>query len=269
MSRQALVYKYKKDEMDVKAFLAGLLAGRVSASLKHDFKAKVERALVDGAPLKIMSVDLEALPLGDMRYNPDAVTVCVGVQLWTISKWKFAAGPIKQYILDGMDAVELLNYVHEECAKANADAIAGHFAKYDLDLLRNIEPILKSRFGRFNPLPAAYIDIMAPFQGRGISAGQGHLGEHYEFGPEKVSVNMETWRHAVVGEALGMSRHEVLQLRHKIRDERNRKCMEANLAQVIFLSKNIEYMNRISITETYPNRQKMEVLLRRQEVRQE
>jgi hypothetical protein len=267
MSRQALVceHKDKRNEMDVKAFLAGLLAGRMSASLKHGLKAKVERALVDGAPLKIMSVDLEALPLGDMRYNPDAVTVCVGTQLWTFSKWKFAAGPIKQRILDGLDAVELLNFVHEECS--GADAIAGHFARYDLDLLRNIEPILKSRFGRFSPLPLAYIDLMAPFTGRGISAGQGHLVEHYEYGPEKVSVNMETWRHAVVGEALGMSRKEVLRLRHRIRDERNRKCMEANLAQAGFLSHNIEYMNKLSITETYPNLQKMEVLL--QEVRQE
>lgn len=253
-----------KSAMNVRRFLAGILAGTMSPSLKSkndlgSFQQKVQSCLTFGAPLRIMSLDLEALPLGNVQWPTDKVLIVVGLQPWTFVKGKVIMGRKTQRMLDGLDAMELAKFVYDECR--GFDAIIGHNTKWDVNVLLTEEPLLVRRFGKDFELPPAYIDIMMPYRGRGISAGQAHVCDHYALGTAKSSVNIEIWQDAVVGELHGLSKAKVLELRRRIRDDRNSHCLDENLMEAIFWSENVTRLAKITTRETYPARAKVEAIL--------
>jgi hypothetical protein len=159
-------------------------------------------------------------------------------------------------MLNGNTALDLARKAFEYCR--GADGIVGHFAQWDIETLRDygIRAGLKTR------LPPVVIDLLPPFRCLGVSNGQEHLALHYDWGVVKGKVSLERWQDATIGELLGLKKSEVMALRRKIRDERNKTCMKANLLQIKFLSRNIRYMGRLTAKEVYPNEAKMEALER-------
>ncbi len=243
----------------VKEFLAALAVGTMSPSLKRTFLPKVMASLIDGKRLMLVSLDLEAYCPGDPRFHPDALLLVAGMQKLVFEKWGMKVEKPAQYMADGKSSVEIAKLVHEYCE--GADAILGHYSKWDVDILRNYEPVLQARYGGFIPLPAAMIDVMQPVRNLGISAGQEHICSHYDLGVEKGKVNLEEWQDAAIGETWGLTKAQVMRARRRIRDERNKTCLAANLAEIAFISQNARFMNKLTTKEVYPNVAKMEALL--------
>lgn len=245
--------------VNVRDFLLGLEVGTMSASLKKTFKEKVRACRLYGARLVLVSLDLEAYCPGDPRFKPDALLLVAGMQKLIFEGGKLTIAKPVQLMANGKSSVEIAKMVHDYCA--GADGILGHYSKWDLDILRNYEPVLKKRYGGFSLLPEACIDIMQPVRNLGISAGQEHICNHYDLGVEKGKVNLEEWQDAAIGETWGLTKAQVLRARRRIRDDRNKTCLAANIVELAFISQNIWTMNKLSTKETYPNMSKMEQAL--------
>jgi hypothetical protein len=244
-------------EMNVKEFLLGLTAATMSPSLKKTFYPKVIECMMTGKRLTLASVDLEAYAPGDMKRKPDKNLLVIGIQRLMFENGRFTAKSPKQFVLglDGRTALDLIKLGYEYLK--DADGIIGHFVEWDVTGLKDYG--IRANLGA--RLPEAAIDIMTPFKGRsgtGVSLAQEHLGIHFGFGTEKGRVSEELWRRATLGENEGLSRNEVLRLRRRIRDERNRSCLEFNLHQIDFLSQHIRKLNRLTVFDLYPNDSKMD-----------
>lgn len=241
--------------IDVKEFLAGLACGTMSPSLKRTFLPKLTNCILTGKKLTIVSLDLEAYAPGDIRFKPDKILLVAGMQKLVFEKNKCKPSRIVQFMLDGNTTKDIAKMTYNYCK--DADAIFGHFCDWDVSALRDYG----LRLGRGKRLPEAAVDIMAPFKNLGISAGQEHLALHLDWGIEKGRVSLELWQDAAIGELEGMSHNAVMKLRRRIRDERNKTCLAANLAQVEFISNNIRQMGKLSVKEVYPNSDKMKAYL--------
>lgn len=245
---------------EVKDLIAGLLAAPMPQPAKAATKPKLLQALYGGGRFKILSVDIEALPLGDSDCNPDSVVLVIGLQSITIECWHIQYGkPKQEWVREGFDSVDLANWAHEQ--SAGFDALLMYYAKYDHDILQSYEPFISESYGRFTPLPPVCIDIMGPFSRQGISASQAHLSAHYGIGVEKQSVNIEIWRRVVAGRFFGFTEAETMRECRRIRDERNARCLIDNIADIVFIAKNIRYQNRFRMLATYPNESKIKELL--------
>jgi hypothetical protein len=255
--------------MNAKEFLLGLTVASMSSGLKKTFCPKVLECIETGKRLTLASVDLEAYAPGEMMRKPDKSLLVIGIQKLIFENNKFTAKPPKQFVLgiDGRTTLDLTRLGYEYLK--NSDGIIGHFVEWDVTALKDYG--IRANLGI--RLPEVAIDIMTPFKGRsgtGVSASQEHLAFHFGLGIEKGHLSEELWRRATLGENEGLSRSEVLRLRRRIRDERNRTCLEANLRQIDFLSKHIRKLNRLTVFDLYPNDSKMDegkpILLSKQEI---
>ena len=248
---------------DVKELLAGLLSTSMPVAAKTSFKPKLMQALYGGGRIRFLSVDLEALPLrhNEHQKSADSVLLVAGIQPIMISGLRLEYGKPEQKMvsLPECDSIDLANWVHTE--SEGYDALVIFYSNYDHGVLQSYEPLISARYGRFTPLPSVCVDIMKPFAGQGISASQAHLSQFYGIGVEKQSISLEIWDRVVVGPFFGMSRPMINRECRRIRDERNAKCLVDNVADLVFIAKNIRYQNKLKISLTYPNEQKIAELL--------
>jgi hypothetical protein len=118
---------------EVKDLIARLLAAPMSQPAKATTKLKLMQALYGGGQFRILSLDIEALPLGDSDCNPDSIILVLGVQPIIIEGWQIRFGkPQQKMVADGFDSVDLANWAHEE--SAGFDALLMYYAKYDHDI---------------------------------------------------------------------------------------------------------------------------------------
>lgn len=255
-----LLHQAADPKVRAKEFLAGLSVGTVSPGLKHTVLPLVNATLIDGARFEVEQMDLEVYAPGDPRTHPDGTLLAVGSQRLIFEDREFEAKKPQQSIINGISAIELAKIAHDRTK--GAQAMLGHFGKWDVDVLRSYEPILSRKYGGFTELPNAIIDIMSPMRGIGISASQAHICAHYDLVPiVKQSVNLELWQRAALGQIQGLTLGEVMRARRAIRDDRNKHCLEENLAELAFVSQNIRHLNKLTMKEVYPNQLKMEALL--------
>jgi hypothetical protein len=251
---------WQKQPVNVPNLLAGLLAGQWSRSLKP-LKEKMAFSLKTGAPLNGVSLDLEAFSARDEETRPDKIILVAGMQKVKLENFEFSMEDPKQIMAyDGLTSVDVAKKVYDYCD--GQDFVFGHYIKYDIDILRNYEPLVannkkhgKKAVGR---LPLAAIDLMSPVRNMGISASQNHIAAHYSLGTQKISVNNELWQHTVFGEKMGLPMKEIRAAYLEIRDQRNRGCLAQNIAELAYESRYAKILNRFTVKEVYPNRQKME-----------
>lgn len=248
-------------EFNVRNLLAGILAAPKPKSVKETFIPKVEDALYNGDKLSLGSVDLEALGMGDPKYPHDKVLLVGGFQKLTIENHKVYFGQVKQPIVDlpKVNSIDVAAKVHNLAAEC--DALLAHFARYDVGVLRSYEPKIIAKYGSFKPLPNVVIDLMSPMKAYDISASQAHIITHFDLGAQKSSVNLETWQDVVKGEFDGMTHAEQKAAVLEIRDTRNKGCLASNIAELAFTSRQMPYVNKFSLKETYPNLYAMSKIL--------
>lgn len=272
MSKQKLVFSpiaawqpQPLGASDVKELVAGLLSASIPAAAKrgNGFYQKLMNALYNGGKIRFLSVDLEALPMrhNEHQKNADSILLVAGIQPIIIDGLKVVYGLPKQKMvsLPEFNSVDLANWVHSE--SKGYDALVIFYAGYDHGVLQSYEPLIRAMYGSFTPLPPVCIDIMKPFAGQGISASQAHLSQFYSIGVEKPSVSMEIWDRVVTGAFFGLGQEDINRECRRIRDERNRRCLIDNIADLVFIAKNIRYQKPFKIVLTYPNDAKMAELL--------
>jgi hypothetical protein len=246
---------------DTDNLLAGLISAPKSKWIKDNFIPKLQNALDNGDKLTIASVDTEALGMGDPRFPQDKVLLVGGVQKLVIEGHDFYIDKPRQPMVDlkEVDSVDVAKKVHD--LVKGADVMVAHYAIYDIGVLKLYEPAIKARYGSFNPLPDVTIDIMAPVRAYGVSASQAHVINHFNLGAQKSSVNIHIWQDAVIGWFNGMSLAERKAALLEIRDTRNKGCLAENIAELSFESREMIWMNKAALRETYPNKNAIQKVL--------
>ncbi|MDG6989518.1 MAG: hypothetical protein JRN21_09425 [Nitrososphaerota archaeon] len=239
---------------DTDNLLAGILAAPKSKWVKDNFFPKVRDALDNGSKLVIASVDTEALGLGDPRFPQDKVLLVGGIQKLVIQGNDFYIDKPWQPMVDlkDVDSVDVAKKIHDRVQ--GADVMVAHYAQYDIGVLKLYEPAIRERYGDFQPLPDVTIDIMSPVRSFNVSASQAHIINHFNLGAQKASVNIHIWQDAVVGWFNGMSLADRKAALLEIRDTRNKGCLAENIAELAFESREMVWMNKVKIKETYPNK---------------